>query len=223
MDISTELSAVASRIEQITGAPVQLPGLPQAAPDGAGSFASMLQSQMAAQGTELSAQGAPGAPAMLPPAQIDALVNDNAQSQNVDPALIKAIIANESGFNAHATSNVGAQGLMQLMPGTAAGLGVPDGYDPSQTQQVAPSTSKACSTISTAMFALRSRPTMRVPAQWRSMAAYPRMPRRRITCKTSSPATRSIAETLRRSASLLAREPHSAPKRNRKPLHCPRS
>ncbi len=132
MDISTELSAVASRIEQITGAPVQLPGLPQAAPDGAGSFASMLQSQMAAQGTELSAQGAPGAPAMLPPAQIDALVNDNAQSQNVDPALIKAIIANESGFNAHATSNVGAQGLMQLMPGTAAGLGVTDAYDPSQ-------------------------------------------------------------------------------------------
>ena len=132
MDISTELSAVASRIEQITGAPVQLPGLPQQAQDGAGSFASMLQSQMAAQGSESSAQGAPDAPAMLPPAQIDALVSDNAQSQNVDPALIKAIIANESGFNANATSNVGAQGLMQLMPGTAAGLGVTNSYDPAQ-------------------------------------------------------------------------------------------
>jgi soluble lytic murein transglycosylase-like protein len=132
MDISTELSAVATRIEQITGAPTQLPGLPQQAQDGAGSFASMLQSQMAAQGSDSSGEGAPGALAMLPPAQIDALVNDNAQSQNVDPALIKAIIANESGFNANATSNVGAQGLMQLMPGTAAGLGVTNSYDPAQ-------------------------------------------------------------------------------------------
>lgn len=129
MDISTELSAVASRIEQITGAAVQIPGMPAPAPDGAGSFASMVQAQMAAQQGE---PGSPGAPAMVPPAQIDSLVNDNAQAQDVDPALIKAIIANESGFNANATSNVGAQGLMQLMPGTAAGLGVTDAYDPAQ-------------------------------------------------------------------------------------------
>jgi soluble lytic murein transglycosylase-like protein len=133
MDISIELSAVATRIEQITGAPVQLPGLPQAAAaDGTGSFASMVQAQMAAQPDGSDEAAAPGAPAMVPPAQINALVNDNAQSQDVDPALIKAIIANESGFNANATSNVGAQGLMQLMPGTAAGLGVTDAYDPSQ-------------------------------------------------------------------------------------------
>jgi len=132
MDISSELSAVATRIEQITGAPVQLPGLPQAAPDGAGSFASLLQAQMAATGDETGGAAAPGAPAMVPPEQIDALVGENAQAQDVDPALIKAIIANESGFNANATSNVGAQGLMQLMPGTAAGLGVTDAYDPAQ-------------------------------------------------------------------------------------------
>jgi soluble lytic murein transglycosylase-like protein len=133
MDITSELSAVATRIEQITGAPVQLPGLLEAAPEGAGSFAAMLQAQMVQQGeTPQGDDGAPGASAMVPPAQIDALVNDNAQAQDVDPALIKAIIANESGFNANATSNVGAQGLMQLMPGTAAGLGVTDSYDPAQ-------------------------------------------------------------------------------------------
>ncbi|HUN29860.1 MAG TPA: lytic transglycosylase domain-containing protein [Alphaproteobacteria bacterium] len=132
MDISSELSAVATRIEQITGAPVQIPGMPQPAPDGAGAFAAILQAQMAAQGGDSSGDGAADAPAMVPPAQIDSLVNDNAQSQNVDPALIKAIIANESGFNANATSKVGAQGLMQLMPGTAAGLGVTDAYDPAQ-------------------------------------------------------------------------------------------
>ncbi len=130
MDITSDLSAVATRIEQITGAPVQLPGLPEATPE-AGSFAAMLQSQMAAQGSPVDS-AAPNAPAMVPPAQIDALVNENAQSQEVDPALIKAIIANESGFNANATSNVGAQGLMQLMPGTASGLGVTDAYDPAQ-------------------------------------------------------------------------------------------
>jgi soluble lytic murein transglycosylase-like protein len=132
MDISSELSAVAARIEQITGAPVQLPGLPGQSSE-SGSFAAMLQAQMDAQGAP--AQGgddAANAPAMVPPQQIDALVNDNAQAQDVDPALIKAIIANESGFNANATSNVGAQGLMQLMPGTAAGLGVTDSYDPAQ-------------------------------------------------------------------------------------------
>lgn len=132
MDISSELSAVATRIEQITGAPVQLPGLPGQTPEN-GSFAAMLQAQMSGQeGAPQGDDAVSNAPAMVPPAQIDALVNDNAQSQAVDPALIKAIIANESGFNANATSNVGAQGLMQLMPGTAAGLGVTDAYDPAQ-------------------------------------------------------------------------------------------
>ena len=129
MDITNELSAVATRIEQITGAPVQLPGLPEQA-EVTGSFASMLQQQLSSAG--VTDEGAPNAPAMVPPAQIDALVNENAQSQAVDPALIKAIIANESGFNANATSNAGAQGLMQLMPGTASGLGVTDAYDPAQ-------------------------------------------------------------------------------------------
>jgi soluble lytic murein transglycosylase-like protein len=133
MDISSELSAVASRIEQITGSPVSLPGMPQSGGDGSSSFASVLQAQMNA-GEQDQTQGVAAAngPAMVPPAQIDALVNDNAQSQSVDPALVKAIIANESGFNANATSNVGAQGLMQLMPGTAAGLGVANAYDPAQ-------------------------------------------------------------------------------------------
>lgn len=135
MDITTELSAIAERISQITGVPVQLPGMPdQAAAHGTASFAAQLQAQMAEQdlGEGTSDVSAPGAPAMVPPAQIDALVNDNALSQSVDPALIKAIIANESGFNANATSDVGAQGLMQLMPATAAGLGVSNAYDPAQ-------------------------------------------------------------------------------------------
>jgi soluble lytic murein transglycosylase-like protein len=139
MDITSDLSAVAARIEQITGTSVQIPGMPAPMSDGTASFAAALQAQMdgqaggagAAAGIIAGTEGA-DAPAMVPPEQIDDLVNGNAQSQAVDPALVKAIIANESGFNANATSDVGAQGLMQLMPGTASALGVTNAYDPAQ-------------------------------------------------------------------------------------------
>jgi soluble lytic murein transglycosylase-like protein len=68
----------------------------------------------------------------VPSQEIERLVSANGATWNVDPSLIKAIIANESGFDAGATSHAGAQGLMQLMPGTASGLGVTDAYDPAQ-------------------------------------------------------------------------------------------
>jgi len=60
------------------------------------------------------------------------IINQEAQKNGVDPALVKAIIKNESGFNPNATSHCGAQGLMQLMPATARGLGVQNAYDPGQ-------------------------------------------------------------------------------------------
>lgn len=64
--------------------------------------------------------------------QYDGLIRQAAEKYGVDAALIKAVIQAESGFNRNARSRAGAQGLMQLMPGTAAALGVSDPFDPVQ-------------------------------------------------------------------------------------------
>ena len=58
------------------------------------------------------------------------LIMQAAESYEVDPALIRAIIAAESSNNPKAVSHRGAQGLMQLMPSTAKSLGVADSFDP---------------------------------------------------------------------------------------------
>lgn len=50
----------------------------------------------------------------------------------VDPALLASIAKAESGFDPRAVSHAGAQGLMQIMPATARGLGVADPFDPAQ-------------------------------------------------------------------------------------------
>jgi soluble lytic murein transglycosylase-like protein len=124
MDIASDISAVTQRIAEITGQNLA-PAPPQAAGIGT-SFASMVSAAM--NQTPAAANG----PAPMAPAQIEQLVGANAGAWGVDPALVKAIIANESAFNPNATSKTGAQGLMQLEPGTAAQLGVSNAYDPAQ-------------------------------------------------------------------------------------------
>jgi len=63
---------------------------------------------------------------------IHPIVIQMAYRYQIDPALVKAIIMAESGYNARAISNKGAKGLMQLMPATARALGVEDVFNPKQ-------------------------------------------------------------------------------------------
>lgn len=65
-------------------------------------------------------------------ANVEELIETFSEKYNIDSDFIKAIIKQESGFNANATSKKGAMGLMQLMPKTAESLGVVDAYNPSE-------------------------------------------------------------------------------------------
>ena len=62
----------------------------------------------------------------------DGLILINARAHDVPPALVKAVIAAESLFDADAVSHAGAQGLMQLMPATAQQMGVRDPFRPDE-------------------------------------------------------------------------------------------
>jgi soluble lytic murein transglycosylase-like protein len=69
--------------------------------------------------------GAPGS-------DLRRLAEEAARRHGLDPALVLAVVSVESGFEPGAVSPKGAQGLMQLMPRTAAALGVADARDPEQ-------------------------------------------------------------------------------------------
>jgi soluble lytic murein transglycosylase-like protein len=79
---------------------------------------------------------APAAPAVTPAAltkeDLNQMLAKAGNEHNVDRDLLASIVKAESNGNARAVSRAGAQGLMQLMPGTAADLGVQDSFHPEQ-------------------------------------------------------------------------------------------
>jgi soluble lytic murein transglycosylase-like protein len=77
-----------------------------------------------------TAEGAFRVPATASSPSLNDMIRGAAQRHGVSEQLISAVIRIESGYNARAVSRKGARGLMQLMPGTAAILGVRDSFDP---------------------------------------------------------------------------------------------
>lgn len=66
------------------------------------------------------------------PENVERVIAQASQRYGVDAGLIRAVIKTESNYNPRAVSHAGAQGLMQLMPATARGLGVSDPFDVEQ-------------------------------------------------------------------------------------------
>ena len=64
----------------------------------------------------------------LTDADVHQLISKAGANHNLDVDLLASVVRAESGGNIHAVSRTGAQGLMQLMPGTAAQLGVADSF-----------------------------------------------------------------------------------------------
>ena len=128
------VEAVVARVNELHA----LIGVRPPAPTGATS--STFATQLAG-ATTATATAAPAASAAAPaavselPADVPfgAEITAAAKKHGIDPALLAGLVKQESGFNPNAGSPAGARGLAQLMPGTAAGLGVTNVLDPLQS------------------------------------------------------------------------------------------
>lgn len=87
---------------------------------GSTDFASALQAATTAEGSDGGQQ-------------YDALIEQAAARNGLDPALLHGLIEQESGFDPSAQSGAGAMGLTQLMPGTASSMGVANPLDPAES------------------------------------------------------------------------------------------
>jgi soluble lytic murein transglycosylase-like protein len=130
MSLDTTIARIAE-LQTTIAAPVQtqspavLSPQPQPQTQTQTSFASYLTQAQSAQPTTTSDSSSGSTPFAQ---EIDSA----ASRYGVDPNLIRSVIEQESGFDPNATSGAGAQGLMQLMPSTARGLGITNPYDPAQ-------------------------------------------------------------------------------------------
>jgi soluble lytic murein transglycosylase-like protein len=89
-------------------------------------------SLQAALATPLQAIPAPIPNGAIDSSQYEAIIRQAAEKYDIPDKLIAAVIKQESNFNSQVVSRAGAQGLMQLMPGTAKFLGVTNSFDPAQ-------------------------------------------------------------------------------------------
>ena len=99
---------------------------------GSGDFMEVNASQIASVATVADpvalAATAPALQPRLTEADLQQLMTRAGATHNLDVDLLASVVRAESGGKVHAVSRTGAQGLMQLMPGTAAQLGVTDSF-----------------------------------------------------------------------------------------------
>jgi len=101
-----------------------------AAPATFASSLSAAESSAATRSRALAATDATDTGRAVP---FQSLIENAARKYGVRPALLAALVKQESNFNPNAQSGVGAKGLTQLMDATARGLGVTDSFDPAQS------------------------------------------------------------------------------------------
>jgi soluble lytic murein transglycosylase-like protein len=119
--------AIAARIQQIEAMLAQAEGSASStgAASGASSdFASALQNATATAASTATTGGG---------TQYEALIQQAAARNGVDPAVLHGLIQQESNFDPSAQSSAGATGLTQLMPGTATSVGVSNPLDPAES------------------------------------------------------------------------------------------
>lgn len=131
--IAARMSEIQARLQSAFG--------PTPGSSGPKSFASALQGQMG--GTLSGAIGPDGSAPLSPlglttrpdgtaPPELKQLINQAAARNGIDPDVLDSLVKQESGYSNSSHSRKGAMGLTQLMPDTAAELGVTNPFDPAQ-------------------------------------------------------------------------------------------
>lgn len=125
MSIDSALSRIESRIQEIQSRF----NIPDPSTSKSSNFQDVLEKQL----TEINQAEKSSVNAVaLPKEELNQLFNFYAEKYQIDPQLAKAVAKAESDFRPGVVSSKGAQGLMQLMPGTAKMLGVANPFDPEQ-------------------------------------------------------------------------------------------
>lgn len=142
-----QLQALIESARQVAnGGLISTGGTAYTAPQSAGNdFASALQAATSTDAASTQAAAVAGTPTGVAyqPLQgagmsaeggeYEALIDQAASRNGLDPAVLHGLIQQESGFDPNATSSAGASGLTQLMPGTASSLGVANPLDPAES------------------------------------------------------------------------------------------